>query len=235
MKHTKFIYTLLLFATLGITTACNETIDGNGNIITESREITSFEELEVSGVFEIILAEGKPGLTIECDENLLEHIHVERDGDALSISTKDVYLNSDNLVLHVTYDELEEIDLAGASELINSGIFKGKSLEIDVSGASSMKLSIDVESLEVNSSGGVEISLSGVATSASFDMSGASDIHALDLQTEECDIDISGAGEVKISVSESLEVDISGAGEVQYKGEPTIRQSISGVGELTQL
>ena len=82
---------------------------------------------------------------------------------------------------------------------------------------------------------GGEVKLKGRADHLILELSGAAEVDAFDLASKTADIDISGASEVELSVSDELNVDISGAGEVKYKGSPSINQDISGAGELKQI
>src|SRR5438045_9057542 len=49
-------------------------IMGNGHIVTDTRSVSDFSEIEADGGFQIEWQSGPPSLSITTDENLLRHI-----------------------------------------------------------------------------------------------------------------------------------------------------------------
>src|SRR5882762_9010999 len=49
-------------------------IMGNGHIVTDTRSVTDFSEIEANGGFQIEWRSGPPSLSITTDENLLRYI-----------------------------------------------------------------------------------------------------------------------------------------------------------------
>jgi hypothetical protein len=85
----------------------------------------------------------------------------------------------------------------------------------------------------------------GITGAGDFDISGAAqpaltiyitgtgDISAFDMEVDDCDIRIEGAGNCEVNVNDNLDIQISGVGNVLYMGSPLITQEISGVGNVT--
>src|SRR5579885_2595681 len=63
-------------------------IKGDGVIKTESRPISEFSAVDISGGYEITWSSGKPSLSISTDENLLPLIRTEVSGGTLQIDTR---------------------------------------------------------------------------------------------------------------------------------------------------
>ncbi len=63
--------------------SCNRWVGlkGNGRITTEDRQIQNFSALQADGAFEVNWTSGPPRLSIRTDENLMEHIQTEINGD----------------------------------------------------------------------------------------------------------------------------------------------------------
>ena len=230
----RLIVILLLPALLF--TACGETIRGDGNVTTESREVDDFHSIQVSGIFEIELIEGDGKVEVVADANLHEHILTKvRDGK-LKIYTENKYLKGEELLIRIYYDQLNSISLAGAAKVGSKSTIRGKSFELEVAGAAEAELKVRVTRLVLDLAGGSEVKISGSAEMAEIDIAGAGDVEGLDLQTQQCSIDISGAGEIEIGVEQSLDVNVTGAGEVRYRGNPSeINRSITGAGEVKQI
>ncbi|HVX49006.1 MAG TPA: DUF2807 domain-containing protein, partial [Chitinophagaceae bacterium] len=91
-----------------------ETIHGNGNLTTETRNISSASFIESHGSFDVAIIHGaSPSLKIEADENLIPYIITENEDGKLVIRTKDhVGLSSNNPVkVYVTTAEINGASL----------------------------------------------------------------------------------------------------------------------------
>jgi len=216
--------------------SCINTIDGNGDIKNETRAVSPFNKIDISGGFEILLNQGnKEKLEIEADENLIEFIETKVKGNTLYISTKKPIGNAESLRIYITVVNVYDIDASGAIELTNKGIYQTENLEIDVSGAADIDLDLEVENLIMDMSGASETTLSGSANNFEIEISGAGDLQAKKLKTRNTTIDISGAGSAVVFAKKTLKVEVSGAGSVKYKGNPKVEKDISGAGSVTEL
>ena len=73
-----------LLGILGLLTACNlsgqwgKRVKGNGNTVTETRNVGSYDGVALSGWFDVELVSGSEGqITVKGEENLLEHVITE--------------------------------------------------------------------------------------------------------------------------------------------------------------
>ncbi len=76
-----------------------------------------------------------------------------------------------------------------------------------------------LQSLE--SSGATDVEMSGTASSYRLEVSGASDVDAVDLAATDVDVDISGASGVKLSADGVVSGSVSGASNLRVHGDPT--------------
>ncbi|MCX6249916.1 MAG: DUF2807 domain-containing protein [Bacteroidetes bacterium] len=207
---------------------------GNGNVIKQTREVSTFNSISVSGAYDVILSQGTAqSVVIEADENLLPLIKTEVRGNELEIYNKHSIGHSHCMKVYVTVTDLRKIDLSGAVDLSTQTKLTTDELSIDESGASDTKMDIAVKKLNIDCSGGSKLRFSGSATQVRMDVSGAVDIFAYDLATESFHLEISGAGKAEINVSKELNASISGAGTVHYKGTPEkLLTDVSGAGSI---
>jgi hypothetical protein len=212
---------------------------GSGDLITETREVSGFEAVEFSGAGRVeIIQDGSESITIETDDDVMEHVVTEVRGKTLIVRLDfdgpiSIVPTEMNVTLHVR--ELDEISISGAWDVTAESL-EADRLDADLSGAGSIRietLSADDLTLDVSGAGGVNIG--GEVRSARVNLSGAGKYHAGDLQTETTSIDISGAGEATVWATESLDVEVSGAGQVDYYGSPTISFDQSGAGDVHSL
>jgi hypothetical protein len=234
-----FLFAGMLVGMSSLVASCSAIggIHGDGNVLKETRKISSFDGIEVSGAFDIVLRQGATEeVTVEADANLLPVIRTEVVGGTLTIETKKPVEHVTVMKVYVTVKDLKRIDVSGAVDINTEGRITVPELSLDASGASDSKMDIAVQTLKLDCSGASKIKFSGSATNVSMDLSGASDIFAYDLLAETYDIDISGAGNAQLNVSKKIRAEISGAGSVKYKGSPTeVDQSVSGAGSIKKV
>lgn len=218
-------------------TSCKESIRGNGVVKKDERAVKSFDELDVSGQFNVFLRQGDTEqLIVEADENFLPYIKSDVHGDRLVISAEANFKSYEKLAVYVTVRELSKIDISGSIDLDGSQTIRSDELEINASGACETDLELQCEELGVDGSGSIELNLIGFASEARYDLSGAVEINAIDLETRRTLIDMSGAGRADVFVTDELEIDVSGAAEINYRGNPReLKQNISGAADINQL
>jgi len=227
-------FSILLISVLTLAfSSCDMGIVGNGNVEERTEDVDKFTRLDISGNFNVFLKEGKkPGLRIEADENLQEIIKVRQSGSLLIIDARENILRAKKKNLYITYTDLERVELNGAIDIRSESTIEVRSLSIFCSGASDMRLDILANKLHIDVSGATDCDLEGKVDIAELELSGAGDFNAIDMETKEMTVEMSGAGHARVHATEELNVDVSGAGSVRYKGNPEIRKSISGIGSL---
>ncbi|MCD4746553.1 MAG: DUF2807 domain-containing protein [Bacteroidales bacterium] len=240
MKKLKSITTLTFLFLLisSFSTGCFiEGIVGNGNVVKQERQVSSFSAIKVGGAFEVHLTQGNTeSLTIEADENLMDIIETKVRNNTLIISTKESIRKSKALNLYISFKDIENLDISGAVEVKGINKMNFKTLSIEGSGASEVELKLTANELELDFSGASEIELSGNASIVELDISGAGEFMGEDLETDKFIVSISGAGNAEINVKDELEIDISGAANLKYKGNPRIvNQNVSGAGSIKKL
>lgn len=233
MKINHFFALLIICISLN---SCINTVDGNGKIVSEEREVSDFNKIDIAGAYEVFISQGnQEKIELSADENLMEYIETDVKGKTLKISSQE-NLNSDSpLEVYITIKNLEEITTSGAVEITSKEQLKLDELAVDASGASELDISILTSNLEIEMSGASETKLDGEADNLSIEISGAGELNAKALKTNNTSIDISGAGSAVVFAKESLKIEVSGAGSVQYKGDPKVKKSISGAGSVTKL
>ena len=234
-----FVSVCLFLGLSSLVAGCNMIVGvhGNGNVLKETRKVSSFDGIDVSGAFDIILRQGATeDVTVEADANLLPLIRTKVVGGTLNIETTEPVHHVTVMKVYVTVKDLKRIDVSGAVDINTEGRITVPELSIDASGASDSKMEIAVQKLKLNCSGASKMRFSGTAIDVDMDLSGASDIFAYEMPAENYDIEISGAGNAELNVSKRIRAEISGAGSVKYKGSPTdIDQSVSGAGSIKKV
>lgn len=192
-------------------------VTGSGNVKTESRNVSGFQAVSLSGVGNLTIDEnGTESLTVEAEDNLLPYIQTEVQGNRLVIGSKDnTSLNPTKPINYrLTVKDLNSIDLSGAGKITGADINTPK--------------------LTVNVSGAGDITLTGKADSQEINLSGAGNYHGDNLMSKDVKITTSGAGSAVVQVSDTLDATVSGAGSVRYIGDPQVKQNVSGAGSVSK-
>jgi hypothetical protein len=206
--------TTAFFAGLLFATGCHVGgIMGNGHIVTDTRPVTDFSEIEADGSFQIEWRNGPPSLSINTDQNLLPHITAEDIDHRLRLHSRGNIWSSHGIKVAISSPVRSGAKLTGAARLTAN----------QLSG----------HSFAIESNGAAKIHLDGAVDDLVTDMTGASKLEAESLQTKTAEISSTGASKAEVAVSESLKVSITGAGKVVYSGNPpTIEKHVTGAGSI---
>lgn len=212
-------------------------VRGSGDLVTEERDVSGFDELHFSGMGSLIIEQGdEESLIIEADDNIIDLIESEVRGRDLDIKFRRGFnvIPTTKMKFYLTVIDLDRIDLSGVGD-VDCESFQTDDLEFRISGSGNVDFTIEADSLETRISGLGDIDLEGKVDSHIVKISGSGKYEARELESTECEVDVSGLGSATVNVSEELDISISGAGNVYYIGEPSISQSISGLGRIKSI
>jgi hypothetical protein len=226
----------LIISLSAFLTGCDEVIYGSGQISRETRDVNSFDAIEISGAFHVYLTQGsEESLVIEADDNLLQFIETGVSGGKLYIEPRAFSFRNPTLKAYITIRDLEEIRASGAVKITSETSIEFGRLMIATSGASEIDLELYGESLEIRVSGAGKTYLDGEVENTKIRLSGASRLNAESLFVDKMDINISGAGSANVRVEDELVANISGAGNIRYIGDPKVHSKVSGAGNVKKL
>jgi hypothetical protein len=219
-------------------------IVGSGNLETREFDFTSFNKVEVGGLFTAeVMRSDSYGVSVTIDDNLMKYLDVTLSGDTLHIGFKPH--NSIGYPFHatanITMPALQafhisglskgtvkgfnndniRIDVSGASTL-NIAEIKTKNAILDISGVSKLTGSIETINADFEVSGASSINIEGSAQDAVLEVSGASSFHAAKFNIQNASVEVSGASNADVQVYKKLDVDISGASRLSYGDGPTL-------------
>jgi hypothetical protein len=243
---TKHLLTLsILLITSLLLSACGlpfvNIVRGSGNVVTESREVSGFNQIDLVGFGQLIITQGETeSLEIEAEDNVLEQLTSDVDGDTLTLGIKDPswrknVIPTEPVIYRLTVIDLLGITINGAGDL-DIDALDTDSFELRINGAGNIEIdNLSTGSLlvKINGSGNIEISGSADSQDISFD--GAGNYDGSDLQTSDTVVEFNGVGNATVWATETLDVTINGGGDLSYYGNPSVTQDINGAGEITNL
>ena len=191
-------------------------VEGSGDVITEPREVSGFNEIVLSGSGRVVVeVTGTESLTIEAEDNIMPFLETTVRNGRLRLDTNRSISPTVEIVYTITAATLDGLVISG-SGIVEADAIDGTDFRVDISGSG------DVDA-EGTLSGLLAISISG---SGEFD--GES------LTAPEGTVDVSGSGNAVVNVTADLEVSVSGSGDVEYLGAPHVDKDVSGSGAVTQ-
>lgn len=211
---------------------------GNGEIKTESRELTGFSSIDLNTSANIYYTQADEySVIIECSENILEIIETRVSGTELDIDIKSnaCLINNNPIDIYISTPDIRKFSISGSGDIIAEGLITTNDLDISINGSGDITIdSLKTEDISATISGSGNMNISGVDTASYQDVkiSGSGNIKALGFPVKHSKIKISGSGDCKVNAIETLDVKITGSGNVIYKGNPIIDTDISGSGSL---
>jgi hypothetical protein len=201
---------------------------------------TPFKKLDISGAYKVVLKNGenyKVVLEGDKDEDLDRvTLKVKNETLYIGMERQDRWRSRESVTIYITTPVLEGVDISGAVNLKSEDTFKSNKFIMEISGAGSVHMNLDVNDLRAEISGAGNVVLKGRATKQRIELSGAGSYKAMELESEDVVAESSGAGSVQVYASKSIKAESSGAGSVRYRGEPErVNISSSGAGSVKKM
>jgi hypothetical protein len=212
-----------------------ESVTGDGNVTKQVRNIKSFSEINIEGLFDVTISQGeKESVTVETDANLQEFVVVLNDGNALTVKNgKANFKKITKMEIHIVLKDVSKISGSGLGDIKTESTLKLNSLELRISGVGDANFKLDCDRLDIIYGGVGDVNLSGKAKTVKMNCSGVGDIRAYNLEVTDLKLNRSGVGDTKVNVIGELTIDFSGVGTVSYKGAPTSKNiTKTGIGSV---
>lgn len=202
---------------------------------TRTYQVQPFNKIYLEGAYKVILEQGATnGLRIKTDEDNFQYIDVRSDAQSLNLKITKKHFNFDELILYITFKDLEKLVIEGGISLETKGYVDLKDFYLHVEGGACIEMNMKVNQFRLIGQGGVKCEFDGVANELDVTLSGAGHLDAIDLKTKKVDFKIEGVGAGSVYPTESLNAVINGVGKIRYKGEPQVFKKIEGIGLVSR-
>lgn len=206
----------------------------------EVRSVGAFSGIKVSVGIDVYLSQSDDyALAVSAAEDKFrDNIRTEIKNGILNISYDGGsmrYTANRRLRAYVSFKTLERLEASGACDFIINGTFNSGSAKIKLSGACDIKGTVNIVDMQINLSGASTVQINGTVQNLKIEAGGASDVKNYDLVVDNCEADLSGASDVKLTINKSLSAKASGASTLYYKGNPERKDvSSSGASNISQ-
>lgn len=211
---------------------------GSGNIKSESRVATGFQEIAVGGSMKVLLRQsGREGVEISADENVLPLIETRVSNGTLYIGTKRnaAYTSRNPVVVTVDFIAFKGLSLGGSATITGFGI-KGSNLSVNIGGSGSVKLTdVQLSALDVSIGGSGSFAATGRSPKLSASVGGSGGVLTEQLNADDVSVSVAGSGGAVVRANRTLDVSVAGSGDVVYSGDAVAKTSRAGSGTVTKL
>ncbi|MGY0035516.1 head GIN domain-containing protein [Pedobacter sp. NJ-S-72] len=214
-------------------TACeNKCVEDSGLHSTKEITVKPYNEIVVSGPVKLILRQDSSfKVNIQADSNVISLIKAEvnKNGLVIELDPKQ-YCGKDSIVVSAGIGELKTLEVKGASHIYTSSLINVNDLDIKSSGATTINMDLTAGKLTTTTDGEAHINLTGQAGVHQVKSKGVIQMNAFDFITGIYDLNVEGVGKLNINVLNELKAKTSGATTIYYKGNPKkIDEDKSGV------
>jgi hypothetical protein len=239
MNKTRVSVVLLMLVAVFTAAACDAmTVSGSGDLISETRQVGSFDSIDLSNVGEVVITQGgSESLSIETDDNIMERLEIKVQGGTLKLGFKNglTRFTPTKLVFNVAVDDLTSLAVSGSGR-IKSEKIETRFLDVAISGSGAVVITdLTAGDLKADISGSGEIHLDGNVAAQDVAVSGSGKYVAGDLCSASVTVSVSGSGDATVCATDTLDADTSGSGSINYYGRPSVNSSTSGPGKINSL
>ncbi len=207
--------------------------NGRGEVVSEILEVPYFSGIHLRIDADVYISQGDDSEVIfDGQLNILDELEIYVHNDVLIIDTDHCIRDHRPIEIIITNPDWFEIGISGSGDVVSENQLTTTFLDVNISGSGDMDLDVDAAELDIDVSGSGDIYLTGESRELDYRASGSGDLRSFGHLTERADINISGSGDVEVSVEEFLDIRISGSGNVYFKGNPSISSSVSGSGDV---
>jgi len=230
LRPIHILKTVLAVTVFSILTSC---CDEDPGPIQETRKeyaLVDFDRLEMGSAFNIEVEQGNAfSVKVKGDRRNIDDLNVYKNGNTLVVEFDDDDANRrHDTYIYITMPSLRGINFSGASVSKIRGFESDEDLDFYLSGASISQLDANYREVELVVAGASSLVMFGSGDQFHAEISGASTFKTFDYPVREAVIDISGASEGKVAVTEELRVTAGGASSVLYRGNPSVVSNTSG-------
>lgn len=228
----------LLFAVAAVVNVSAQSVKvkGNGNVISKTYSVSSFDRIELNGLFNTVIRQsGSESVRIEIDDNLQQYFKPEVEGNTLRIvQTEGVNIReSKKHAVYISVKSISSVSNNGVGNLSSDGLLESGDFSLICNGVGNVDLELKAESINLVMSSVGNVELEGSADNGEFTLAGVGNVDAEEFKIENLKISNSGVGNAKVYVTGEIQPAISGAGNIRCKGNPKVNGlSQNGVGKF---
>ncbi len=188
---------------------------------TESRKVADFAGIEVGGGVTLEVKKGATSLTLDGAPDVIKAYQTEvKDGVLHIRNTSKSWFKNQDITIRVTTPSLSRLEASGGVHATLTDVAAPK-FAAELSGGVEFEApKLAVDTLDLNASGGVNMTLSGKARDVRMNLSGGVELKGQSLEIAQATVNASGGCTVDVTIKESVAGEISGGVGLKVRGSP---------------
>lgn len=217
----------------------NDRIIGSGNIVTKTINVSSFDNINVQGLQDVVITQGsRTKVIVKGSDNLMQFNEISVENGTLIVSqTRNKNFSKFNMTVEVTVPDLDKVTSNGTGDISFRGSFTTTSLTLILNGTGDIILpALKAQTCKANLNGTGDIQLSGTAANATLNLTGTGDLIAKFANVDAIKANLTGTGDLKISGSANSAIySATGTGDIYAKNmiANNVTASATGTGDIT--
>lgn len=223
------IFTLIFFFVILCTlcTKSQKTVKGSGYILTQQREVPTYNSIEVNGPLRIFATPDElHPIIIEADNNLFPYIKTEIRHDTLRMYIDNqVYIETFAVMnIFLSIPDISYLKAENGATIDGSHTsWKNKATTIESTTATRIKWHLETTALNIEAQGNSVITLKGTTDKFNVELTQGALLAADELKAKQATVTITGiSSKATLQVSDSISYDLSQKGKLIYRGTPKI-------------
>lgn len=236
MKRTFLLQTITILALI-LSSCDRETIRVSEEVSSKTFNLSDFKSVTISDTFNayVRFSDTEERIVVEANNNLFDRIIVRTEGDQLvaGIERNTNIRGNATLNIFITTADIERFEASGASRIFLEDTWIAPDASVSVSGASELHGELSAGFLDLHASGASAIDLFGNVAEMEATLDGSSHLRDYDLEVGRLQLNLSGASDAQLTITDLLDLNASGASNLSYKGNPQMGTiTLSGASEV---
>ncbi len=216
-------------------------VRGTGMPANKDYNVSGFNGIEVSGGFDVTLAQGNTeSVILTAQENLFDYFTVKVENGTLKIYTRNNIMSTKEMKARIAFKNLSNLKVSGGGDVNSETSINADALNVNISGGGDLRSVINSDELKCHISGGGDAELEGKTKNYNLDVSGGGDLKSKvnassiecriagggdlylrnDDKTSEADIYINGGGDMDVKTNaDKLKCSVTGGGDALLTGQ----------------
>lgn len=234
--------------------------NAQGSEINENVDEFNEISMSVNGTVDLIQSD-EHRISLRLVRGKLDDLEIDVEHGTLQISRDCGFMNRcvrpyPKIEGTIYFKSIDTLKMHGGGRMTVTDLTSPK-LDVAINGSGSVEIgSIDSEDVDftINGSGDVSVERGefdqfltkingagniaveeGTTTSCTVEVNGSGDFSGIGLKSVKTDVNVIGAGDVRVHATDELNVTIIGAGDVTYDGTPEVSRRILGAGNISKL
>ncbi len=197
----------------------------------------NFNKIKIHNFFKVIITQSDVNsITVKADSEELSKIYSEVKDACLSVFYEKDFSPVTPIEIDISVKNLKNIDASENVTINTSNQLICDELYVKSSSSGNLNLNVKAKKVKSDLSNIGDIILIGSAQTLESNVSGSGDLRAVNLTVDTAKIIVSGNGNAKINVKNTLIASVTDEGSIIYTGKPIVREiTITGTGSVREI